>query len=117
MVGRATVEADDRFSFVYKAEWLRRPDAFALSARLPLSPKHWSAHDAHPFFANLLPEGLAREAVCRRLGISPDNDAALLRALGDDTAGAFRFVVSESEAPQRESRERFPITGEELERW
>ncbi|MFU8805743.1 MAG: type II toxin-antitoxin system HipA family toxin [Bradymonadaceae bacterium] len=117
VVGRAEVEEDDRFAFVYDGEWLRQPDAFALSIRLALRLERWPAREAHPFFANLLPEGLAREAICGRLGISPDNDAALLRALGDDTAGAFRFVVADSEESRREHRERLPVSEEELERW
>ena len=39
-------------------------------------------------FNNLLPESLLREAVARKLGISPRNEFALLEALGGECAGA-----------------------------
>ncbi|QDG54856.1 type II toxin-antitoxin system HipA family toxin [Persicimonas caeni] len=57
-----------------------------------------------------------RGAICSRLGVSVDNDVALLRALGDDTAGALRFV-SQTHQPAREERQRQPIELEPLEEW
>lgn len=114
VVGWASPEGE-RFAFRYDANWLERQDAFPISASLPLRTREWPAEQAHPFFANLLPEGLARDAICRRLGVSVDNDVALLAALGDDTAGALRFVpVDRGEASQQP---RHPIEAEELERW
>ncbi|MBA2663945.1 MAG: type II toxin-antitoxin system HipA family toxin [Bradymonadaceae bacterium] len=117
LVGAAVAEQDDRFSFRYDRAWLEQANAFALSARLPRRQESWSAGEAHPFFANLLPEGIARETVCNRLGISTDNDAALLQALGDDTAGAFRFVSATPGSPAREPRERQLVAASDLERW
>lgn len=109
VIGRAVVEDDtDRFAFIYESAWLARANAFPISASLPLRQEIWPADRAHVFFANLLPEGVAREAICNRLGVSVGNDAALLRALGDDTAGAFRFVSS-SYMPGDEERQRQPI--------
>ena len=56
----------------------------------------------HAFFANLLPEGAVREAICARLGISRDNDLALLRAIGGECAGALSVVAAGAEpATQR----------------
>lgn len=116
LVGRAVADDAGRFGFTYADEWLDSPGAFPISANLPMNRKKWPANRAHPFFANLLPEGLARETVCERLGISPDNDVALLNALGDDTAGAFRFVPV-STTSTREQRERQPIGDTELREW
>ncbi|MBA2661142.1 MAG: HipA N-terminal domain-containing protein, partial [Bradymonadaceae bacterium] len=117
VVGAAEVEQDDRLGFRYDAGWLERADGFALSVRLPRRALPWSAGEAHPFFANLLPEGIARETICNRLGISPGNDAALLQALGDDTAGAFRLVNAAPNAPTHEPRERLLVAPEDLARW
>lgn len=117
VIGRAVVdEYTDRFAFVYDSAWLARANAFPISASLPLRQEIWPADRAHVFFANLLPEGLAREAICNRLGVSVDNDTALLRALGDDTAGAFRFV-SPSYIRGDGDRQRQLIALEELEEW
>ncbi len=117
LVGRAVAEEQaDRFSFAYDSAWLTRSNAFPISANLPLRQVPWPAERAHVFFANLLPEGVAREAISNRLGVSVDNDVALLRALGDDTAGALRFV-SPTNTPEREERQRQPIELEQLEEW
>jgi HipA-like protein len=106
VVGQAIAEDHaNRFSFSYDSAWLDRPNAFSISAHLPLRQAHWPADRAHAFFANLLPEGVAREAICNRLGIGVENDVALLGALGDDTAGALRFTTS-ARRPEREGRDR-----------
>lgn len=116
IVGRAVADDAGRFAFTYAGSWLDSPDAFPISANLPMNREKWPADRAHPFFANLLPEGLARQSTCEQLGISPDNDVALLNALGDDTAGAFRFVPVYKSAP-RNKRERQPISDTELKEW
>lgn len=116
-VGWATAREDpDRFGFTYEAEWVEREDAFPISVNLPLREDSWPPDRAHTFFANLLPEGRARESISSRVGVSPDNDVALLEALGNDTAGAFRFVPEDggADAP---TRERQPIEQSELEDW
>jgi HipA-like protein len=92
-VGLAVPEKNrDEFAFEYAPEWLAHDEAFPISANLPLRRERFEAPRAHPCFANLLPEGAAREAICGRLGVSPDNDVALLGALGGDTAGALQFT-------------------------
>lgn len=80
--------------FEYSAEWRR--DGFAVSCSLPLEAGRSSAGDAaaHRFFANLLPEGDARERVVRTWRI-PNTDFDLLRALGGECAGALALSTSE----------------------
>ena len=92
LVGRLDRDAVGRMRFEYSAEWRR--DGFAISCSLPLEA---SAGDdaAHRFFANLLPEGEARERVVRTLRI-PDTDFDLLRALGGECAGALALGTSGS---------------------
>lgn len=117
IVGRAIPNDDgDRFAFEYATEWIERADAFPISVRLPVREELWPAERAHVYFANLLPEGPARRAVCDRVGVSFDNDVALLEALGNDTAGALRFVATDAEQSD-EQRERRHISQSELEEW
>lgn len=82
--------------FEYSAEWLG--DGFAISCSLPLGAgrSRAGADAAHRFFANLLPEGEARERVVRTLRI-PNTDFDLLRAVGGECAGA--LAVSTSGSP------------------
>jgi serine/threonine-protein kinase HipA len=92
LVGRLDVGAAGRLTFTYDATWLASPRGVAISLSLPLREEPYVDGPGHTFFANLLPEGEARQAVCSRLGISVDNDAALLRAIGGECAGALSIV-------------------------
>lgn len=85
----------DRFGLSYDPGWLSGTDAFAISLSLPLREAPHEGGAAHWFFSNLLPEGAVREAVCARLGISVDNDLALLRAIGGECAGALSITEPE----------------------
>ncbi len=76
------------YDFAYSADWLALPSATALSVSLPLRSEPFGHEECAPFFAGLLPEGDARRTTARRLGVSEQNDAALLEALGGDCAGA-----------------------------
>lgn len=92
IVGRVRVDASERFSFAYDRTWLTRGTQFPVSITLPLTAEEYVGGPAHTFFSNLLPEGAVRQAVCARLGISPDNDFALLQAIGGECAGALSLV-------------------------
>jgi serine/threonine-protein kinase HipA len=76
-------------SFQYDDSWHQ----FPLSISLPLNkkPEH---PKSHRFFANLLPEGSARERLCRRLRC-PDTDFDLLREIGAECAGAISILPVE----------------------
>jgi serine/threonine-protein kinase HipA len=106
-----TLEFDGaRFQFVYAEAWLAG-GGFPISVCLPLRSKPYATEDAHHFFANLLPEGSAREAVCRRLGISASNDYALLAAIGGECAGALAITLEDcSPDPDRYRYEDLPDT-------
>jgi serine/threonine-protein kinase HipA len=77
-------------SFVYDARWLAdgRPP---LSQSLPLDGA-FTPQAAAAFFGGLLPEGVPREQLARRLGVSERNDFSLLAAVGGDTAGAVTLL-------------------------
>lgn len=83
-------------SFVYSASWLQRPDAFALSAGLPLESypitDQASSQSVRNFVASCLPEPgerLTRMAHAARL--SEDDLLALLAHYGREGQGALHF--------------------------
>ncbi|MBW2700509.1 MAG: type II toxin-antitoxin system HipA family toxin [Deltaproteobacteria bacterium] len=78
--------------FVYAADWLAREGAFALSLSIPLAEGEQGGPAVAHFFANLLPEGFIRQSLAERMGLSVDNDFALLSALGADCAGALQIL-------------------------
>jgi serine/threonine-protein kinase HipA len=100
-VGVVRDDERGRFCFRYDPRWLAGT-AFPISLSLPLREEEYVEDAAHAFFSNLLPEGLVRDAVCARLGISRDNDVALLAAIGGECAGALRIVPVESDDAARE---------------
>lgn len=99
LVGRLRPLAGGQASFEYDPGWLDGPESFAISASLPLSPGPQDDAAARAFFANLLPEGPVREAVCRQLGLSVSNDFALLEAVGGECAGALTILPESAPAP------------------
>lgn len=106
----------NRFAFDYAPAWLSRPQAYALGPTLPLSPAP-ATPDEHSarvrqFFENLLPEGQALDDAANAYRVSKANLTGLLIALGRETAGAVRLVMSGSEGQDAERRR--PLTREEL---
>ncbi len=101
---RLREQPEERFCFRYTQDWRTNPEAFPISISLPLADEEYVGHAAHAFFANLLPEGSARTAVCRRLGVSEGNDFALLRAIGGECAGALVITTAHTSPPTSEPR-------------
>ncbi len=95
-VGSLLDRGDGALGFTYEPDWLER--GFSISLSLPLSDLE-SAADA--FFGGLLPEGLARQRVCRQYRLPEDDDMGLLLAIGRDCAGALA-VFPEGELPETE---------------
>lgn len=102
-VGLLRADRANRLCFRYVDQWLADRDAFAISVALPLGPEEEVGGRAHAFFTNLLPEGLVRQAVCRRLGISESNDVELLRAIGGECAGALSVVEGNTPLEQHDN--------------
>ncbi|MGV0953509.1 MAG: HipA domain-containing protein [Fluviibacter sp.] len=92
--------ATNRFAFDYAADWLARKDAVPLSPVLPLRaeavPVDQHSAMVRRFFENLLPEGQALEDAARANHVAKGNLPGLLIALGRETAGALRLVLSDS---------------------
>ncbi len=81
-----------RLNFCYAAEWLKQPNAAALSCSLPLQTEPFDDHKARPFFAGLLPEGQMRRLIAQQFQVSGQNDFALLGHIGGECAGAVTFL-------------------------
>ena len=77
---RVGVLEDDagQLVFRYDTDWLTQADAYALSKQLPLQTEAFDGQRAGIFFGGLLPEAEARDQVARNLGISANNDFAML---------------------------------------
>lgn len=112
-VGTLSERDSGQLDFRYSQSWLSREASFAISHSLPLEPST-DPTLATRFFGNLLPEGIVRGALCRRLGISEDNDFAMLAAIGGDCAGALSVLV-DGEAPPKPEKGLLPITRAKLD--
>lgn len=88
--------------FRYAPGWLEGTRNPPLTQSLPPGPETLEGPAVRAFFAGLLPEGSVRRQVAARLGLSEDNDVALLSTLGGDCAGAIR-ILPEDESPPTES--------------
>lgn len=97
-VGRLIANPTRQMAFVYDGSWLT--SGWPISCSLPLNETgDFLPPDlrGHHFFANLLPEGGARDRLVRRLGIA-DDDFLLLEKLGGDCAGALQ-LLPDGQAP------------------
>jgi HipA-like protein len=65
LVGELCRADDDQASFRYCEEWIDNPKHFALSFSLKLIKDKVYFKEAENYFENLLPEGNARESLCR----------------------------------------------------
>lgn len=86
-----------------------------VSVRLPIREEPYGDSQCRPVFTNLLPEGDWRLAICRQMQIAPENDFALLEAMGKDCAGAIALHPSPDWKPEEGVYR--PITEAELKRW
>lgn len=102
LVGQITKTHAKQMSFEYDQAWLNHPQAFALSISLPLTSETFDHSET--FFANVLPEGEVRGALCKNLGLSEKNDFGLLAEIGGEVAGAIS-VYDSPKLPTYESRQ------------
>ncbi len=98
-VGHLQLDSSRRFVFQYDDAWLAAETELPLSLALPLRREPYPDDEARPFFANLLPEANIRRAITNRLGISEENDFALLEAIGGECAGAVTVIPRGTELP------------------
>ena len=112
LLGRLWLDEGRRFVFQYDDAWLAAEAAIPLSLALPLQADAFGDDRARPFFANLLPESELRRVIARKLGLSEQNDFALLEAVGGECAGAVS-LLPDDHPPAGEGRYR-ALNDEEL---
>jgi len=113
LVGQLTQDDHGDLSFKYDADWLDRPAAAALSHSLPLRSEPFSRNRCRGYFAGILPEADKRRIIAKNLGISANNDFAMLERIGGECAGAVTFVPVGEELPENDDGYR-PLSEFEL---
>lgn len=84
-----------RLVFRYNDAWLADADALPLSRQLPLQSEPFEGQQVSVFFGGLLPEADSRDQIARKLGISVNNDFAMLERIGGECAGAIALMREE----------------------
>jgi serine/threonine-protein kinase HipA len=88
--GELVASSTSSLAFAYDESYIADGGA-PLSASLPLTSLPYDDDVCRPFFDWLLPEGPVRAEVARRAGTSDRNTFALLKAYGQECAGAVQF--------------------------
>ncbi len=91
-VGQLTQSKGGELGFSYHIDWLTNEKAVPLSQSLPLQDATFLNPDCHGFFGGILPEETKRERIAKNLGISKNNDFAMLAEIGGECAGAVTFL-------------------------
>ncbi|MDE0308427.1 MAG: type II toxin-antitoxin system HipA family toxin [Acidiferrobacterales bacterium] len=92
LVGYLTQKKSGQVTFEYSAQWLNDEHNFAISTSLPLGNEQFKQKQCRGFFAGILPEEYNRRLIARNLGISAQNDFAMLEKIGGECAGALTFL-------------------------
>lgn len=100
-------EVDGLWSFQYDADWLGRPDAFALSPHLPLAAEPLldgaSKRPVQWYFDNLLPEEGQRVLLAGDAQLDAADAFGLLAWYGAESAGSVTLLPTDAEPQTMES--------------
>lgn len=88
---------NDLWALRYAPQWLAQERPYYLAPCLPLKTPEggYDSRSIRRFIENLLPEGAALDAIARSQGIGKGNVFGLIRALGAESTGAFRFQADD----------------------
>ncbi len=106
LAGQLIQHDDGQMGFRYDAAWLAKPEPVALSWSLPLREEPFSQKECRGFFGGALPEEDNRKVIARILGISAQNDFAMLEQIGGECAGAITFLPEDQIPPEDDDRYR-----------
>lgn len=106
LVGHLIQDDSGAMVFDYAPDWLENPKAYPLSRSLPLRVKRFNRKECRGFFSGILPEQANRKRIAKNLGISAQNDFAMLEQIGGECAGAITFMPSGQLLPEEDSRYR-----------
>lgn len=101
---------ENQISFEYTSDW--KKSGYAVSPHLPLM-EPIPTRNIEWYLQNLLPEGDMLTTITEHLQLSKYNTLGLIRALGQDTAGALSFLPHK-QTPSTQSSFKL-ITPEEIE--
>jgi serine/threonine-protein kinase HipA len=91
---QARVGPQGRLAFVYDTAWSGAEGAYPISLSMPLALQEHGPDKIEPFLWGLLPDNeMILERWARRFGVSARNAFALMTHVGEDCAGAVRFVT------------------------
>jgi serine/threonine-protein kinase HipA len=113
LAGQLIQDEHGHMIFRYADSWLDAAEVAPLSHSLPLRKEPFGRNECRGFFAGLLPEESKRQIIARNLGISAQNDFAMLERIGGECAGAITFVPEGQALPEHERSYR-PLTSHEL---
>jgi serine/threonine-protein kinase HipA len=95
VIGHLRRDRHGRISFRYADEWRTRPNGYPLSLSMPLTASEHPPSKVGPFLWGLLPDNdRILEGWAKRFQVSAGNPFALLSHVGEDCAGAVRFVTA-----------------------
>jgi len=107
-----------RLEFTYDPEYVAHGGP-PLSLALPVREGGFDQRACEPFFGGLLPEEGVRERLAQYLGITANNDFALLEQIGGECAGAVTLTPldpNRRREPSLTSTHAEPLTDEQLAR-
>ncbi|MEJ0085779.1 MAG: HipA domain-containing protein [Pseudomonadota bacterium] len=115
-VGAVEYESlEEQFSFTYDARWPASPSSYSISPHILMQGPPAATGTVRRFLENLLPEGRALDIVSTTHQVSKNNIYGLVRALGQETAGALSFLDGDT-TPQMQTSSRREVSREELKR-
>lgn len=103
-VGHLIDDAARGWSFVYNDDALRQAQTNPVGIALPRNRSAHHGDSVRAVFSNLLPDGSLRTRAARSLGLSGNNDFALLGRLGGECAGALSLRPPGGHKPIAENR-------------
>ncbi len=99
LVGHLIQDEHGDMVFDYASSWLESSKARPLSRSLPLRAERFFRKECRGFFAGILPEEGKRKLIAKNLGISVQNDFAMLECIGGECAGAITFMPAGQSLP------------------
>jgi HipA-like protein len=88
---------DGSYVFRYDLQWFNDKSKPAISLTLPKSQVAFHSEHLFPFFFNMIPEGVNKQLLCRKMRIDKDDYfGMLLEVAHDDTIGAVRVVEDQT---------------------
>lgn len=102
LVGHLVQDKNGHMAFDYAQSWLNDSASNAISQSLPLREQRFEEHECRGFFNGILPEQHNRQLIAKNLGISAQNDFALLECIGGECAGAITFMPAGQALPQQD---------------